>query len=216
VVLRLPRPLHKNSKKKDKYFKIFIGESGKWLDFDPPSSRVEMEMSSNKDHQKILDAQRTQRMNKINVLAGKHKEMLDKKDKGKSERITEAKKAGAASDAVEKQRAKKQKQEQENTQDESKQEKKVAPTKSRAAALEKTKERMRKRLADTKNKQELDRLAKEDRGNVETIKIDEKIKVVHKATSELEEKKTMLDEADKNIEHIKQILARKKAATQNS
>jgi len=93
--------------KKDKYFKIFIGDSGKWLDFDPPSSRVEMEISSNKEHQKIIDAQRKQRMNKINALAGKHKEMLDKKDKGIDERKIEAKKAGAASDAVEKQRAKK-------------------------------------------------------------------------------------------------------------
>ena len=112
----------KELEKTDKYFKIFIGDSGKWLDFDPPASRVDREMSSNKEHQKILDVQRKQRMDKINALAGKHKEMLDKKDKGKSERISESKKAGAANDAVEKQRTKKQ---ENDTQSQEKQQKVV-------------------------------------------------------------------------------------------
>ena len=62
--------------KKDKYFKIFCGESGKWLDFDPPLSRVEREKSSNPEHQKILDETSKHRMNKINELAGKHKELM--------------------------------------------------------------------------------------------------------------------------------------------
>lgn len=80
----------------DKYFKMFIGEVGKWLDFDPPAERVEKEMTSNKQYQKLLDAQRDQRMKNINDLAGKYKEMSDKKEKGKSERILENKKSNAA------------------------------------------------------------------------------------------------------------------------
>lgn len=82
--------------KTDKYFKLFIGEVGKWLDFDPPAERVEKEMTSNKQYQKLLDAQREQRMKNINELAGKYKEFSDKKDKGRSERILENKKSNAA------------------------------------------------------------------------------------------------------------------------
>lgn len=203
--------------KKDKYFKIFIGDSGKWLDFDPPSSKVEREMSSNKDHQKILDAQRKQRMEKINALAGKYKENIDKTDNGKKERIEESKKAGAASDAVDKQRSKKQEKQ------EKQQEKRViTQANSRNASLEKTKERMRKRIAESKNKKILENMGKEDielrkleeanqmkQDNI--INIDEKVKVVHKASADLDDKKAKLNEADRNIENIKQLLAKKKA-----
>jgi len=91
----------------DKYFKIFAGESGKWLDFDPPDSHVEEEKSTNPEYQKRLAQQKKQRMDKINNLCGKTKEMVDKKDKGRKERIDESKKASAANDAVDKQRTKK-------------------------------------------------------------------------------------------------------------
>jgi hypothetical protein len=84
--------------KKDKYFKIFIGETGKWLDFDPPVSRVEREMSTNEKEQELLDAQRQNRMNKINDLAGKYKETVDKQTTCKDERIKEIQKAGASAD----------------------------------------------------------------------------------------------------------------------
>lgn len=86
--------------KRDKYFKIFIGESGKWLDFDPPESRVEREMTSNDDYQQILDAQRKQRLDQMNKLAGKFKESVDKRDTSKQERINETKKASGASNAI--------------------------------------------------------------------------------------------------------------------
>jgi hypothetical protein len=92
----------KELEKTDKYFKIFVGESGKWLDFDPPINKVEREMSSNKEHQKILDAQQKQRMDKINALAGKHKEIVDKKEKGEKERTDEIKKMSVANAEIEK------------------------------------------------------------------------------------------------------------------
>jgi hypothetical protein len=209
----------------DKYFQIYIGESGKWLDFNPPVSRVEQEKSSNKEHQKILDAQRKQRMDKMNVLAGKHKEMIDKKDKGKSERITESQKAGAASDAVDKQKNKKQEKIEAKQE---KQEKIYAN--SRDAKKEQLKAKMKKRLEETQNKKTLERMSKEDKlgksGKVDEVieskpqtdntsaKTDDvniKSKVVEKATTELEDKKRKLDEADRNIEKIKQLMAKKRA-----
>jgi hypothetical protein len=197
--------------KTDKYFKIFIGDSGKWLDFDPPVSRVDIEKSSNKEHQKILDVQRKQRMDKINSLAGKHKEMMDKKDKGKTERITEAKKAGAANDAIEKQRAKKQ----EKAEEKEKQQKVHANP--RDVALGNAKARLRQRLEKSKNKKTLEKIAQEENvgkvtdSNISaTGNIEEKIKVVGKVSEDLEDKKSKLAEADKNIEKIKQLMAQRR------
>lgn len=205
--------------KKDKYFKIFIGDSGKWLDFDPPVSRVDREMSSNKEHQKILDGQRKQRMDKINALAGKHKENTDKKDNGKKERIDESKKAGAASDALDKHRSKKQERQE-------KQEEKQAVSQgsSREASLNKTKERMRKRIAEQKSKVLIgrsDNVGNDNHGNHDNDSncndhshihnIDDKVKIVNKASFDLEDKKSKIEAADKNIENIKQLLAKKRA-----
>jgi hypothetical protein len=210
-------------KKKDKYFNIFSGETGKWLDFDPPASRVEEEKSFNKQQQKILEQQRKQRMQQLNTLSERTKEMIDKKDKGKTERIDEYKKTSAANDAVEKQRNKKQ--EKVAAQEEKKQ--KIVPN-TRAAAAEKIKERLRKRMGESKNKKVLENLEKErtcgriDEGDVGTVdddlkntkttksnnkdEIEEKVKVVGKASEKLEEKKAALYEADKNIEKIRQFM----------
>lgn len=148
----------KELEKTDKYFKIFIGDSGKWLDFDPPVSRVDREMSTNREHQKILDHQRKQRMDKINALAGKHKELTDKKENGKTERIQESKKAGAASDAVDKQRTKKQ---EKLEQQQEKQQK--AHANSRVVALDNAKARLRKRLEASQNKKALQNMSNEER-----------------------------------------------------
>src|SRR5439155_207011 len=123
--------------KKDKYFKIFIGEVGKWLDFDPPESRVDKVMTSNKEYQKILDAQKQRE--------------VDKKEGGKKERIEESKKAGAASDAVEKHMNKKKEAvEKEALEEEKRREIHMNP---RAKALAKKKEKMKKRAAELQNKQ---------------------------------------------------------------
>lgn len=185
---------------KDKYFKIFVGESGKWLDFDPPSSKVEREMSSNKEHQKILDAQRKQRMDKINTLAGKHKDNVNVKESGKKERIDEGKKASAASDLVEKQKAKNQESDGDTQQ----------PTKlTRKAALEKTKDRLRKKLEDSQSKKQS---AKENTWNgVSDSNLNEKIKIVNKAYSDIADNKASLEKADQNIANIKQLLEKRRA-----
>jgi hypothetical protein len=199
--------------KTDKYFKIFIGESGKWLEFDPPSIRVEREMSSNKEQQRILDEQRKQNMKKINKLAEEHKKAIDKKDKGKKERINESKKAGAANDAVEKQRAKKQ--EKVEKQEEKK---KTAHANSRAVATENARARLRKRLAQSQNKKAMEKLENNEKTKTTEAnnnKIDTKIKVVGKISGELEDNKTKLATADKNIENIKKLMAARRANKNN-
>jgi hypothetical protein len=119
--------------KKDKYFKIFIGESGKWLDFDPPVSRVEKEMSTNEKEQELLDAQRQQRMTKINDLAGKYKNNVDKQNACKNERIKEIQKAGAGAD---------------NSTSSSTVEQRPTETKSKVRKNESAKERLQRRLAE--------------------------------------------------------------------
>jgi hypothetical protein len=195
--------------KDDKYFKIFIGDSGKWVDFDPPVSRVEREMSSNKERQKILDAQAKQRMEKINILAGKHKQVIDKKDTGKKERINESKKAGAASDAVDKHNNKKQEKIEEKRKEEKRKEVVINP---RAKAREKTLERMKKRLADIENKKRKANLDKKEIvESQQKSDLDQTIKVVGKASDDIEERKATLNEVDKNIEKIKQLMAKRKA-----
>lgn len=206
----------KELEKKDKYFKIFIGETGKWLDFDPPSSRVEEECSSNPGTQNIINQQRKQRMKKLNDLATVTKQKIDNEDKGGKERRDESKKAGAASDAVEKQRTKKQETAAKN------EEKQTAKRQAnpRMVAVENTKAKLKKRLADIQNKKIMAELAKEDRSgkvadgpplqHAEEVSLDEKIKVVGKASAELEEKKAALDAVDTNIAKIRNLMAKKR------
>jgi hypothetical protein len=172
--------------KEDKYFKIFIGESGKWLDFDPPTSKVEREMSSNKEQQKILDAQQKQRMNKINKLAGKHKELIDKKDKGEKERTEEIKKMSVANSEIEKR--KNQETTQETTQEPLKQE-------TRKESHEETKKsstmnRLREKLENSKQKK--------------------KLEILKKTEDDVKLTSTSSSNVDKNIEEFKKKLMAKK------
>jgi hypothetical protein len=187
--------------KKDKYFKIFCGESGKWLDFDPPLSRVEREKSSNPEHQKILDETSKHRMNKINELAGKHKELMDKKTSGKKERIEETKKAGAADEIVDRERSKKLgKSRQEKT------------NKHDRRSVQDMRQKMRERLAQRqKDKNANKEKDNEDNEQLEADdQLENKIKVVKKASDSLAKKKDKLDEATKNIEKIKELMNKRK------
>ena len=129
----------KKLESEDGYFKIFCGESGKWVEFDPPAERVERELTSNPKHQKILDAQREQRLKKLNELAGRFKETIDRKDAGKDVRIRENKKVSAADELIRKN----------NIQADNKQENTTKAPKGRTN-LDTIREGMRKKLADKK------------------------------------------------------------------
>lgn len=227
----------KELENEDKYFKIFCGEVGKWLDFDPPSNKVEREVSSDPNHQKFINAQKKQRMETINAMAGKHIEQFEKKEKGKKERIDESKKSGAASDAMDKLRSKKQKEQneqneqKEQTKNEEKGNKKETKNKNnnsqinpRDRAKENTRNRMKQRLAEIQNKKLLANMEEKkdtyfqpttDTKNPDTkteIKsLDTKTKVVNKAAKDLDETKSELINVDKNIAAIKQLMANRKA-----
>lgn len=130
----------------DGYFKIFCGESGKWVEFDPPAERVERELTSNPKHQKILDAQREQRLKKLNELAGRFKETVDRKDAGKDMRIRENKKISAADELIRKNNTRVDAKQEQNTG--------VRAPKGRNN-LDTIREGMRKKLADKKTQQKL-------------------------------------------------------------
>lgn len=163
----------------DGYFKIFCGESGKWVEFDPPVERVERELTSNPKHQKILDAQREQRSKKLNELAGRFKETIDRKDAGKDLRIRENKKVSAADELIRKNNIKADiKQEHDNTA--------IAP-KGRNK-LDTIREGMRKKLADKKMQQKSTTLSENNRMTVDTNEKDETTTV------------------QKNIDHIRNLM----------
>lgn len=197
----------KELEKIDPYFKIFIGEVGKWLEFDPPVSKVEKEMSSDPKYQKILDSQAKIRMNKINAMVGKYKENTDNKEAGISERIKETKMSGAS-------HTKLAKSINTTSEQEIKTEQPVKPKPERTVrANETTADRLRRRLAEkqakSQEKQELDSLAKNDRE--EKNDLDKKYETVTNAQKDLISKREQMKEVDANIEKIKKLMATKKA-----
>lgn len=193
--------------KKEKYFKIFCGESGKWLDFDPPVSKVQREKSSNPQHQKILDNHAKHRMQQINELAGKTKAHLDKEDKGKKEKIDETKKAGAADDLVDKKRNKKKAKAKNGDEQETQTQKNNHGMKE----VEEMRTKMRERLKERRAKKESQKDTS-DKSNKQTdgSNLEKKIKMVGKISEELEEKKANLETAERNIAKIKKLMEERK------
>lgn len=179
--------------KKDKYFKIFLGESGKWLPCDPDTDKVEMEKSSDPEHQKIIDAQAKQRMAKMNELAGRTKQMIDKKTKGRKDMIDEKKKDGAAQELIDKKRQKNAQTVYTNDNNHG------------SKKIEDIKERMRNKLANKHNKKRLENL-----NTSNNTELDTKIKVVAKKSADIADSKTKLETVDKNIERIKELMANRK------
>jgi len=78
---------------KDKYFHVFVGETGKWMGWDPsPDDRnlVAEEHWADKDQNEIMQKMREREdtnLNELNALVGKKKEMIDKDKKKHKKRI---------------------------------------------------------------------------------------------------------------------------------
>lgn len=180
----------------DRYFKIFVGETGKWLDCDPNSKRVEQEKTSNPQHQQIINAQNARRMAKINELAGRTKHLIDKNRNGKKDMMNEKKKEGAAQELIDKKR------QQQKTNDTKPVRKPVRKSVSHGSntKLEAMKERMRQKIA---KKQELNNINK-------TPELNNKIAVISKQSMEVANNKAKLEKVDRNIEKIKQLMANKR------
>lgn len=87
---------------KDKYFHVFVGETGKWMGWDPsPDDRslVAEEHWADKDQNDLMQEMRKREENKLkelNALVGKKKEMQDKEKKTHKKRVASALKESAA------------------------------------------------------------------------------------------------------------------------
>jgi hypothetical protein len=87
--------------KKDKYFHVFVGETGKWMGWDPePSDRnfVEEEKWADKDQDLLMQNMREREhknLNELNALVGKKKALQDKDTKTHKKRVAQALKDAA-------------------------------------------------------------------------------------------------------------------------
>jgi hypothetical protein len=217
-------------KKKDVYFKIHAGETGKWLEFDPPEDHVEQVVAGNKKQQKIIDAQRKSRMDKMNELAGRHKQKIDKTDRGAETRIEESKKAGAAEDYANKKRtksqAKKEAQQQKAiaTNNRSSNSRGVTAREKLRKKLEAKKRKAEEEMAAQGNKDLLDKTRGDNEyrtvnansskervedGHVEEIDLKRKTEVVNRASAELETNKSELERTNANIDKIRKMMQKR-------
>ena len=87
---------------KDKYFHVFVGETGKWMGWDPsPDDRnlVAEEHWADKDQNEIMQKMREREetnLNELNALVGKKKAMIDKDKKKHKKRIADTLKESVA------------------------------------------------------------------------------------------------------------------------
>lgn len=199
-------------KKTDKYFKILVAESGKWVEFDPPDEHIEKEIAGNKKQQAIIDAQRKARMDKANELAGKYKKNIDKEDRGKKQRIEESKKEGAAEDHANKNRAKKQ--EKQEKQEQQKETRAVRGLSGREHINNARKDRMRKIIESRQEKKINAKRLEETRygaGKVEddNNQMQKKAEIINKASDDLDMKKRELEKTNENLEKIRRMISKK-------
>ena len=89
---------------KDKYFNVFVGETGKWMGWDPsPDDRnfVEEEKWANKDQDLLMqkmkekELKQKQDLDELNALVGKKKDIIDKEGKAHKKRVAKALKDSA-------------------------------------------------------------------------------------------------------------------------
>lgn len=152
---------------KDKYFHVFVGETGKWMGWDPsPDDRnfVEEEKWANKDQdalmQKMKERESSQKQNldELNALVGKKKDLIDKEAKTHKKRVAKALKDSATGNTgnTENQETS-ENQEQTNTPELMTEEQVIEETKnvSRKSSHNPNaiKERLRKKLQEKKQKE---------------------------------------------------------------
>ena len=87
--------------KRDKFFHVFVGETGKWMGWDPaPDDRkfVEEEKWDNDEQNEIMQGMRKReekKLNELNALVGKKKAMVNKQKKVHDKRVKDALKMNA-------------------------------------------------------------------------------------------------------------------------
>ena len=178
--------------KTDKYFNVFVGESGKWMGWDPaPDDRtkVESEKWANADQDALMQKMREKeekQLTDLNALVGKKKELINKEGKTHKKRVAQAIKDSAKGEEV------KAEVVTEETAKEEAEKQKVRKPNHNPLAL---RERLRKKLQEKKmNDPELEKPM--DTSEVHKEKL-----------QETEEIKTKLDD---NIKKLNELLAKAK------
>lgn len=197
--------------KKDGYFHVFVGESGKWMGWDPsPDDRtkVEKEVWANKDQNEIMQGLREKeekKLQELNDLVGKKKSMVDKDKKTHKKRVAKAIKDGLQGKQTQ------QTDEAESkivtelpegaevvTEEEVKEEVKKVVNKKNRPNVSDIKSRLRKKLEDKQQKE------------AETKMTEQRLT---KATQEVEASGDMKEKLDSNINKLKDILQKSKTAS---
>lgn len=153
---------------KDKYFNVFVGETGKWMGWDPsPDDRnfVEEEKWANKDQDLLMqkmkekELKQKQDLDELNALVGKKKDIIDKEEKAHKKRVAKALKDSATN---------KQSEPELMTQEEVNEEVNNEVEEEKKQRVQKTprnplfiKERLRKKLQEKKQKEDESKLSKQ-------------------------------------------------------
>jgi hypothetical protein len=174
---------------RDKYFPVFVGDSGKWMSWDPdPSdiSKVEKEVWGDKTQQELMDKlkeKERQKLNEMNALVGKKKEIIDNDKLDHKKRIEESVTQAASLIGN-------TSTEQEDSQ--------VKPKKqhNNVAIKERLREKLRKRQQEENNKLVTEARTKEQLNEVKQTK---------------DEQQKNVDELNNNINKLKDIINKAKA-----
>lgn len=207
--------------KKDKYFHVFVGETGKWMGWDPaPDDRkfVEEEKWDNENQNEIMQGLRKREENKVkelNALVGKKKDMVNKEKKTHDKRVKDALKKNAeeykANKEGEAPRSESQSQSQSQAESQSEnietsvvtEEQKIAEEKQYINNAKKNhnanlvKERLRKKMRE-----------KEANAPPPTVTLEER----NNALSEFEKTTETKSKLDENIKKLNSILEKAKQA----
>ena len=147
---------------KDKYFNVFVGETGKWMGWDPaPDDRnfVEEEKWANKDQDLLMqkmkekELKQKQDLDELNALVGKKKDIIDKEGKAHKKRVAKALKDSATNKEPELMT-----QEEVNEEVEEGKKQRVHKTPRNPLFI---KERLRKKLQEKKQKEDESKLSKQ-------------------------------------------------------
>ena len=193
--------------KKDGYFHVFVGESGKWMGWDPsPDDRtkVEKEVWANKDQNEIMQNLREKeekKLEELNALVGKKKSMVDKDKKSHKKRVAKAIKDGLQGKQTEDTENKttvvteEQMKTNETTEETEKVEEPKVVSKKQRPTVSDIKNRLRKKLED-KQQQDANTQVSKDR-------------LTH-VSEEVVKTGEMKDKLDSNIQKLNDILQKSK------
>lgn len=187
--------------KKDKYFHVFVGETGKWMGWDPaPDDRtkVEQEKWADADQDAIMQKMREKeekQLNELNALVGKKKDIVNKEKVTHKKRVATAIKDSAKG---------------EETQTESQTESQSGPE---VMTEEEVKKEMEKRNKKTHNPSSIrDKLRKKLQEKQSDPLKENKINTSDILKERLTETTTTQTKLDENLKKLNELLNKAKTA----